>query len=1035
MEAIGALASTLQIVGQCGQVTMTVIRWVESVRTVDERIDAFINEVTTLRTTYESLDRSLRDHSILEAARITNRDVGGHLWTQLSRTLHDCQATMQQIINILAKIQSSSNFLRPVLKQLKESLYTGELCRLREQVVLFNSSLQLPMQMITLTLQLRQQEMTAAHQLHLNEQLVLLRKGIERIERISSGLSKPKRTETASSVTMVDNRDSQSWVENIENYVGTAKKFLDSASVAASTLSAPSTKNQDEESPVGNTTRRGSAFIPITFEKMKQINSYVEDLVPADSGVGTGTHLQSEEHSEAGVSHNPIYDSDDEDDDVDLQILQALLQNGQSEVTNQNYASAEENYREALILSQGNNFGSQIACSSTDIALMLGDCLVKQEKYDETIDLLQPLASQHPPHGDDSRSGTISNISASMMGTDKGQMLAANHLLGKVYLKKADYANAEKNSVVAFKGRKKLLGESHPRTIESVHLVIEMYKAKGQNARAEAHRVFLKPAQEPRTDATPEQPSERRVSPMTTPMLPPTSTPQTKQRRPTFNISSHFRRSEKPDSPPVPIPISRGSNSHFNTPFLAADEVNRLSSSPGDTSSLHTGLDHGFTERQVRTQSINSIGNHAQLQRWTTGSDIAIQPTATATHPRASSSISKPPTLYAALSPMELEQRFLEVSNLQAEGKSTKAFERALVLLQLYDPESKILVHRQAELKDNIKKAASRSKGLAGTGHGFSPLHFFVSMKYEALTEIDILLRLGADPNAIAYKAGYNKVDPFTPLSLSIDRSHENVVRMLCSAGASWDAEAMCSGTRINPDRDTLHPLLQAVQKGNPTIVRILLEHGLEMTEDMFPRLSWHGNCLLHEACYRSDVDIVQVLLEYATRQRHFSSTTVAGTSTATYSYIGTPAQQDEFGMTAVMYAVDMRDYNEKLRAYKLRNRIACLRLLLGLKSNPTITTDEHHISTTIDTRPLLTDETSTSNTTSPIDASTHRPISISGAGAGSAIKPNTLAMSLHLQDKRGNTVYWYVDETRAEDAELIRFLDEQARDGRLIDL
>lgn len=985
MEVVGALASTLQIVGQCGQVTMTIIRWIESVRTVDERIDAFVHEVGSLRSTYETLSRSLKDPSILEAARITNRDVGGHLWTQLSRTLHDCEATMQNITIVLAKIQSSSNFLRPVLKQLKESLYTGELCRLRDQVVLFNSSLQLPMQMITLTLQLRQQEMTTAHQLHLNEQLVLLRKGIERIERISSGLSKPKRTETVSTATLINDVHDQTWVDNMEKYVGTAKKFLDSASVAASTLSAPSTKNQDEESPVGNELRRGSAFVPITFEKMRTINSFVDDLVQPDSGVGSGTNLPSDAHSETAVSHNPMYDSDDEDDDVDLQLLQALLQNGQSEVATQNFSAAEDNYREALTLSQGNNFGPQIACSSTDIALMLGECLVHQEKYDETIELLHPLASQHLTQGDASQSGVPSTIASSQIGTDKGQMLAANHLLGKVYLKKADYTNAEKTSVVAFKGRKKLLGDNHPKTIESVQLVMEMYKAKGQVARAEAYRVFLKPAQDPGNDIGSQSPIAKRTSPIPTPMLPPTSAPQNKQRRPTFNFSSPFRHKEKSDSPPVPIPTTRGSNSNLPTPFLVADEFNRLSTSPGDTSSLFTGPDHGFIDRQNRTQSINSIGTNHQLQRWTTGSDIAPN---SATHQRTTSSLSKPPTLYASLSPTELEQRFREVSTQYTEGK--KNLERGATLLALYDPDSKILVHRSAELKENIKRG--KSKGLAGTGYGFSPLHFFCSMKYEALTEIDILLRLGADPNAVAYKAGYGKVDPFTSLSLAIERGHENVVRMLCDAGASWDPEAMRIGSRVNPERDGMHPLLQAIQKGNTNIVRILLEHRFEMTEDMFPRFSWHGNCLLHEASYRCDPEMVELLLNFA---RH------TGTINDTdYSFIGNPFQQDKFGMTAVIYAVDMRDYNKELRAYKLRNRIACLKILLDLNST-------------------LAE--------SPLEASSVDPMRQNGL--------SRFGTSLHLQDKRGNTVYWYVDASRAEDIELIAFLDEQSRRSRLIEL
>lgn len=979
MEVVGALASSLQIVSQCGQVTMTVIRWIESVRTVDERIDAFIHEVSTLRMTYEGLNRSLKDPSILEAARITNRDVGGHLWTQMSKTLHDCEATMNNIAGILGKIQSSSNLFRPVLKQLKESLHTGELARLRDQIVMFNSSLQLPMQMITLTLQLRQQETTTAHQVHLNEQLVLLGKGIERIERITKSLSQPRRSQTMSSATMVDESSSQAWVENMEKYVDTAKKFLDGASVAASTLSARSTGRYDADSPVDNLVRRPSTFVPLTQQKIKAINTYVDDVVQADSGAGSGTPLPSDAPSDIEITQGAVFESDEDDDDDDLQMLQVLLQNGHSKIANRNYSAAEENYREALSVSESHNFGSQVACSATDIALMLGECLVKQEKYDETIDLLQPLAGPPSANIDTTGSTALSTISSSQLGTDKGQMLAANHLLGKVYLMKADYTNAEKCSIQAMKGRKKLLGDSHAKTVESVHLVIDMYKATGREARAEATReVYLKPA----------IPSPPPTEPI---LMPPTSSPA-RQRRPTFNFTSPFKRTdrvEKTETTSAAMPVKRNSNVN-HSPFLVADEFNHLSTSPNDTSSLHMGSEIRPIERQVRTHSTNSLGSNPNLQRWPTTSDSDAQQIA---HQRTSIALTKPPTLYAVLSPSDLEQRFLEVSTLANNGKEGKAVDRGITILQQYDPDSTILLHRRAELKENIRRG--KDKGLAGTGHGFSPLHLFCSMKYEPLTEIEILLRLGADPGAVAYKAGYGKVDPFVPVTLAIERGHENIVKLLLQHGIIWQPDVIRVGSRFNADRDLMHPLLQACQKGRTSIVKVLLEHKTELTEDLFPRSSWHGNSLLHEACYRCDLDVVSVLLNFA---RH-NGTLYEGS----YSFIGTPSQQDEFGMTAIMYAVDMREYDEKLRVYKLQNRVACLRLLLGLNNSE-------------GNRKPNSSEESTN-------------------GLPRQSSPDKLGTGLHLLDKRGNTVYWYTDESKAEDSEVIAFLDEQSRKSRLIEL
>jgi len=489
MEVIGALASSLQLIAQCGIITMTIIKWYEAVKSVDERVSSFVHEVNCLRLTYEGLRKSLENPSMLEAARNTNRDVGGHLWAQMSLTLKDCERTMVAITDILVKIQSSSNLLRPVIRQLKESLQSGELVRLRDQVVMYNSSLQLPMQMITLSLQLKQQEVTTAQQLRLNKQLDSLRKSIEGISRRLTG---PRRHDSWDNSTLQDdNKLEAKRYNNMEDYVGTAKKFLECASVAATTLSAASSRQHDGGSLVNNGygVRRGSAWAPLTEQQLQGINKYVDGL-PEDTG--TGTPLASDVQSTFDAPHEAAEDS--EEDDMDLQILQELLRNGHAELDVANYAGAEDNFREAVELSQDNDFGSQIACSTPDVVLLLADCLVKQQKYEDAITYLRPITLAASSQKDSLQPESSSTYSHSIQNPDKCQALSANHLLGEVYLKKAEYASAEQHAVQAFKGRKKLLGDDHPKTIESVRLVIDTYKAKGQNAKAKAFQVFLEPA-------------------------------------------------------------------------------------------------------------------------------------------------------------------------------------------------------------------------------------------------------------------------------------------------------------------------------------------------------------------------------------------------------------------------------------------------------------------------------------------------------------------------------------------------------------
>ncbi|KAJ9663831.1 hypothetical protein H2198_000591 [Neophaeococcomyces mojaviensis] len=984
MEVVGALASSLQIVSQCGQVTMTIIKWAESVRTVDERVASFVHEVNTLKLTYESLRRSLENPSMLEAARNTNRDVGGHLWTQMSLTLKDCERTMVAITNVLRRIQTSSNLLRSVIRQLRESLHSGELVRLREQVIMFNSSLQLPMQMITLSLQLKQQEVTTAQQLRLNDQLSSLRKSIE---GISGKLSAPRRQDSWDSSTLHGNTTAEKkWFDNMEDYVGTAKKFLDCASVAASTLSAASSKHQDDESRIGHPhdTRRGSAWAPLTAQQLRGINQYVDGL-PEDSG--TGTPLASDAQSTFDAPHEATEYSDD--DDIDLQILQQLLKNGHAELDGGNFVGAEDNFREAVELSQENDFGSRIACSAADIVLLLAECLVKQQKYDDAITYLRPIAVAASSQKDSPQPGSSSTFSRSTENPDKGQALSANHLLGEVYLKRSDYASAEQHAVQAFKGRKKLLGDNHSRTIESVLLVIDVYRAKGQKAKAEAHQVFLKPVHDPDAKIRTISHSDSASSPPSDPASV-TQTPRpVRQRRPTFHFPG-FRKTEKSDSGPTSVPLGAPTTVPARIPLLATDEPNILSTSPHDTtSSFHIDSDTRPTDLYLLHESSGSTSSQG-MQHWTTTSDEVEQ---YVSHQGTRSSLFRAPSLFAAMSRSDMEKIIQEVASLCGNGRSKEGANRGIRFLQKYDPESTIFVHRAPELKENIKK--SKTLGLSGTGHGFAPLHFFCSLNYEPLIEIDILLRLGADAQAVAYKAGFGKIDPFTPLTLAVDRNHENIVRMLLDRGATWQPSKMKNGIIYNSERDTIHPLLQACHKGYVKIVELLLESKMELLEDDFPRSFWHGNSLLHEACFRCDTAMVEFLTDYARRNDILNSTM--------YTFIGRPGQQDVFGVTPIMYTVDMRDSGDlELKTHKTQHRIACLQMLLEHEN--TIEVQE------TDSGEIVVDH--------PRQQS-----------------PGRLATDLHVEDKKGNTVFWYADESRGGDAELKTFLDEQSRRSRLIDI
>ncbi|KAK5239546.1 E3 ubiquitin-protein ligase mib1, partial [Exophiala xenobiotica] len=143
------------------------------------------------------------------------------------------------------------------------------------------------------------------------------------------------------------------------------------------------------------------------------------------------------------------------------------------------------------------------------------------------------------------------------------------------------------------------------------------------------------------------------------------------------------------------------------------------------------------------------------------------------------------------------------------------------------------------ELEKNIRRGFGQ--GLASTGRGYAPLHFFCELKEEHAEEVNLLIKLGVDVNAVAYQAGYtesNPKNPFTALQAAVDRGYSTITTLLLA----------CAGIKTGiRDAEGLTPLMVACRKGHYAIVKQLLNFPLP-TE--FP-LIWHGNTLLHDAARR----------------------------------------------------------------------------------------------------------------------------------------------------------------------------------------
>ena len=126
--------------------------------------------------------------------------------------------------------------------------------------------------------------------------------------------------------------------------------------------------------------------------------------------------------------------------------------------------------------------------------------------------------------------------------------------------------------------------------------------------------------------------------------------------------------------------------------------------------------------------------------------------------------------------------------------------------------------------------------------YGETPLYLACS-RYENLSMIKKLLELGADPD-IPNKIGH------TPLTIVIINGNLKAVKLLLEAGANPD-------TPIVESQDIHVPIFFAADHGHHEILEMLLKYKANINK------VGDGMTALHAATYKSDVDMLELLLQH----------------------------------------------------------------------------------------------------------------------------------------------------------------------------
>ena len=880
MEPLSIVTGAVQIIGFCTQCTVSIVKWVGEVRTVNERIASFCDEVNTLQGTYEGLEKTLRSQRMAEAAKSSARSPdGAFLWAQLHTALKDSKSTMLQVNVVLNRIDNAQGFGRPIKKQLLESLKSGELSRLHRRINFFNANLSFPIQMVMIMLQLEQRDVAEEHQRQLDSKLVSIEREMRRLVRSLDSADRSSMTDATTLVAVPADKDS----EQIKDYVSFAKKFLSTASAAASTRSAASS---GPDHPVDDVPQPFASEHPLLDDRRTRINDWVGDQGPSEAQSSSAPTHPTDEASE-------MSDSDSEENDVEFWLRHASLhlKVGQEKAEQNDFESAGKCFRKVLDLMQRNDFGDRLALQPADVILMLSACCVKQGEVDEAINLLEPVSSRkediYPMHPSPSSPTKIQH--STNPRPNRLQALAASHMIGEAYLLKGDHDNAELYVFKAFKSRESRLGERHAKTLESAQLLINIHKAKGDDEEAEIYSRIVNSTVP--VVSSPDPASQR--GPPRLPIRPSPTLPTTQPDRirthsepypkiPTTSRWPFSRSSQQPTSQPQASYAHRNSQSSISPiPKQATISDDRLSQLHPYNSPLASDHRKFSWPSSTSTPERNSLADDSpypdslQLER-SSGSSQAIDPV------------------------------FSAVQQLCTEKKYKMAVKRAIGFMKNYNKSHNILLVRQDELTENIKKGGSL--GLSATGHGYSPLHFFTEIRDpECVDEVRLLIRNGVDVNAVAYKASVPGTNPLTALQIAVREGHSNIVRSLLSVPTI---------RTFVKDSEGFAPLLVACRRSYYDIVIQLLDHYDHQHQSLHPSnplpldlpVTWYGNSLLHDAARQCDSPLVSILLE--------RSHEIDG--------------RDKFGRTPLHYAVIKKDItNLEERRRKTARRDDVVKLLL----------------------------------------------------------------------------------------------------------
>ncbi|KAH8907684.1 hypothetical protein BR93DRAFT_937040 [Coniochaeta sp. PMI_546] len=477
MDPVSIATTTASVASLCIKTIYTLSQWGHEVTGIDTALSGLRGEVESIQSVVAALVEATQGQQLGSSGAFSSVSNGRPLWAQVGRSIRDAERVLQALDKILQKFEaSSSGIFSKVLKQFRMSLESGEVATLRQRLVLINSALNLPLQMLNLQIHVERAERDDGLAQVLTEKLGDMD---STIRAIHASLS---RQEKAPSPSLIDDKDIYGHIkalaETAEEFASDATVVLGNVSSVGTVKAFPVGENRKFRTPSHNYMPIYGAGTQSVYGKPQPEEKHLQILNWIPPKTTNGSH-EGPSSVRYAVLDGDINSLSSGMDDLEVELHGKRIAKGVSLLDDGRFSDAAAFFSRALTRMEKRSTAPEVQPLVNDVRLLLAKSLIGQKKDDEAVEVLTALVE-------------------ATNGSDDAVNCSAKHMLAELALLHGDMEKAEGLCLDAAKGRRRLFGTTNTACYSSIKLLIDIYKALGEPDEVELWSSLLPPSELPR---------------------------------------------------------------------------------------------------------------------------------------------------------------------------------------------------------------------------------------------------------------------------------------------------------------------------------------------------------------------------------------------------------------------------------------------------------------------------------------------------------------------------------------------------------